>query len=131
VIKILTNKKIVVTGGTGFIGSRIISALKDQGVDVIVSKDDILDTERMKEVFAGAWAVVHQAGLPPIPLSVKDPLSSHRVNVTGTLSVFVAASSIRSGICARRSAPGSNQNWGSRDRSPIFRRKGFPSTGGG
>ncbi len=87
----LKNKKIVVTGGTGFIGSRIVCALQAQGADVIISKEDILNTEKMKELFTGAWAVVHQAGLPPIPLSVKDPLASHRVNVTGTLSVFVAA----------------------------------------
>lgn len=90
-MKELAGKKIVVTGGTGFIGTRIVAALKSQGADVVISKEDILDTEKMKEVFNGAWAVVHQAGLPPIPLSVKDPLSSHRVNVTGTLSVFVAA----------------------------------------
>lgn len=87
----LKNKRIVITGGTGFIGSRIVAALEAQGADVIVSREDILNTEKMKELFTGAWAVVHQAGLPPIPLSVKDPLSSHKVNVTGTLSVFVAA----------------------------------------
>lgn len=87
----LKNKRIVVTGGTGFVGSRIVKALIAQGADVVSARVDILDTEKMRELFTGAWAVVHQAGLPPIPLSVKDPLASHRVNVTGTLSVFVAA----------------------------------------
>ena len=87
----LKNKRIVVTGASGFIGSHIAKRLKELGADVVDSRDDILDTELMKKVFAGAWAVVHQAGLPPIPLSVKDPLASHLANVTGTLSVLVAA----------------------------------------
>jgi nucleoside-diphosphate-sugar epimerase len=87
----LKNKRIVVTGATGFIGSHIAKRLKELGADVVDTRDDILDTELMKKVFTGAWAVVHQAGLPPIPLSVKDPLASHKANVTGTLSVLVAA----------------------------------------
>lgn len=87
----LKNKRIIVTGSTGFIGSRIAKRLKELGADVVDSHDEILDTELMKKVFTGAWAVVHQAGLPPIPLSVKDPLESHRANVTGALSVMVAA----------------------------------------
>lgn len=84
-------KRIVVTGGSGFIGKRIVKALVNAGYEVDATRVDILDTEKLREVFTGAWAVIHQAGLPPIPLSVKDPLASHRVNVTGTLSVFVAA----------------------------------------
>jgi UDP-glucose 4-epimerase len=87
----LKNKKIVVTGGSGFVGSRIVQALMKEGAEVVDVRVDILDTEKLRELFTGAWAVVHQAGLPPIPLSVKDPLASHKVNVTGSLSVFVAA----------------------------------------
>ena len=87
----LKNKKIVLTGGSGFIGSHILSALKESGVSVENINGDILDTDLMREAFKGAFAVVHQAGIPPIPLSVLNPLESHRVNVTGSLSVLVAA----------------------------------------
>jgi UDP-glucose 4-epimerase len=90
-LKDSSNKKIVVTGATGFIGSRIVHTLEKAGYEVVVARVDILDTKALQELFTGAWAVVHQAGLPPIPLSVKDPLASHKVNVTGSLSVFVAA----------------------------------------
>ncbi len=90
----LKDKKIVVTGATGFIGSEIVRALTKTGAQVVAlskAEVDICDTNKLREVLAGAWAVVHQGGLPPIPLSVKDPLASHQANVTGALSVLVAA----------------------------------------
>ena len=90
-MKDINTKRIVVTGGTGFIGLRIVRALKNAGYDVVDTRTDILDTPALTELFKGAYAVIHQAGLPPIPLSVKDPLASHKANVTGSLSVFVAA----------------------------------------
>lgn len=87
----IKDRKIVVTGGRGFVGSHIVDTLNKLGAKVEVAKGDILDTGLMREVFTGAFAVIHQAGKPPISLSVKDPIESHKANVSGALSVLVAA----------------------------------------
>jgi len=43
------------------------------------------------ETFPGAAGIFHQAAIPSVPRSVKDPLASNEANVTGTVSVLVAA----------------------------------------
>jgi nucleoside-diphosphate-sugar epimerase len=109
-------EKMVVTGGAGFIGSNLAEYLVSQGFQVTivdnfstgreknlegwaaaagdrlkVLRADVNETERLHEVFAGATYVFHQAAIPSVPRSVADPLGSHHANITGTLSVLVAA----------------------------------------
>ena len=43
------------------------------------------------ETFPGADGIFHQAAIPSVPRSVKDPLASNEANVTGTVNVLVAA----------------------------------------
>ncbi len=43
------------------------------------------------ETFPGADGIFHQAAIPSVPRSVKNPLASNEANVTGTVSVLVAA----------------------------------------
>ncbi len=104
----------MVTGGAGFIGSHIVDRLVEEGhrvrvVDnfstgrrenlahleghplVQIAEGDICDWEFMAEVTEGVDYVLHQAAIPSVPRSVSDPLSSHRVNVEGTLRVLLAA----------------------------------------
>lgn len=104
----------MVTGGAGFIGSHIVDRLVQEGervrvVDnfstgrrenishlegnplVQVAEGDICDWEFMAEAMQGVDYVLHQAAIPSVPRSVSDPLSSHRVNVEGTLRVLLAA----------------------------------------
>jgi len=104
--------KYVITGGAGFIGSNIVEELVKQGEEVIVIdnfstgkkenleefKDkirivegSITDLELLKKEFEGADFVLHQAAIPSVPRSVKDPLSSNNANITGTLNVLIAA----------------------------------------
>jgi UDP-glucose 4-epimerase len=45
----------------------------------------------LHNIFENADYIIHQAALPSVPRSVKDPLSSNHVNVTGTLKVLIAA----------------------------------------
>jgi UDP-glucose 4-epimerase len=51
----------------------------------------ITDLDLLMDTFPGADGIFHQAAIPSVPRSVKDPLASNEANVTGTVSVLVAA----------------------------------------
>jgi UDP-glucose 4-epimerase len=107
----MKNKIVAVTGGLGFIGSHLISRL-NQNNDVVIVDDqssgniknieDIdftkIDTDfgditkvNLDKIFEGVDYVFHMAAVTSVPQSVKDPLRSNEVNITGTLKVLEAA----------------------------------------
>lgn len=103
------NKKVVVTGGAGFIGSNLTNALVEKGFDVHVVDNlssgkkgnlnpkatfhqvDICNLEELKPVFKEAAGVFHLAAIPRVPYSVEFPLETNDVNINGTLNVLVAS----------------------------------------
>src|SRR5688572_23603446 len=101
----------VVTGGAGFIGSHIAEALREEGAAVRVVDNlatghranldhlrgvefvegDLADFEVARRAVAGAEVVFHQAAIPSVPRSVREPLESHHSGPTATLNVLEAA----------------------------------------
>ncbi len=101
----------LVTGGAGFIGSHLSEELLRRGHTVRVAdslitgkranldhipavdfrEGDLADATFANEVVQGCDFVLHQAAIPSVPRSVKDPITSNRANVDATLNVLVAA----------------------------------------
>ena len=101
----------LVTGGAGFIGSHLAEELVRRGHRVRVAdslitgkrsnldhipgiefvEGDLADLEFAKRAADGCEYVLHQAAIPSVPRSVKDPITSNRANVDGTLNILVAA----------------------------------------
>jgi UDP-N-acetylglucosamine 4-epimerase len=110
----LTGKKILVTGGSGFIGSNLCEALLEKK-NVVICLDnfatgkrgnltqllknpnftliegDIRNLEDCIKATTGVDFVLHQAALGSVPRSIKDPITSNDVNVGGFLNMLVAS----------------------------------------
>jgi UDP-glucose 4-epimerase len=108
----MSGRRVLVTGGAGFIGSNLVRALLEQGDtvrvldnfatgrrenlaelldDVEVVEGDLRSYERVHTAVQGVEIVFHQGALGSVPRSVQDPLTSTAVNVEGTLNVLLAA----------------------------------------
>jgi len=108
----MTKRAYLVTGGAGFIGSHIAERLARDGHEVRVLDNlssghesnlesfrgdvelingDIRDARLVNQAAKGVEIVFHEAALGSVPRSVADPVTTHEVNITGTLNVFLAA----------------------------------------
>jgi len=121
-------KKILITGGAGFLGRHLSRTMAQEGhqIKIIDLKNnpefetviaDIQDTQAMKKELAGIDVVFHLASLIEAGESVKFPQKFVDVNVSGTVSVLEAmrANNVKTFLFSSSAAI-----YGEPQRTPIF-----------
>jgi UDP-glucose 4-epimerase len=134
--------RCLVTGGAGFIGSHIATALADRGDAVRVLDNlstgtreniahiankvefiaaDVLDSKALATAMADVEVVFHQAALASVPRSVEKPLETHAACATATLQVLDAArrSGVRRVVYAGSSSAYGNQPYMAKRESDL------------
>jgi len=110
----LSSKNILITGGAGFIGSNLCEELLEIGANIVcldnfstghkkniepflsnekftLIEGDIRDLDTCLKACENIDYVLHESALGSVPRSLKDPITSNEVNVSGFLNMLVAA----------------------------------------
>ena len=146
-------RKIVITGGAGFIGSNLADELsinnqvtiiddlttgKLNNLSKIIDKENvnfiqgsILNRSLLEHVFSGVDIVYHLAAIPSVVRSIEDPFSSNEVNISGTLNVLITAknSKVKKVVFASSSAVyGDTLNVPTKENTPLDLRSPYALT---
>lgn len=108
----MSGKVSFITGGAGFIGSRLAEKLTEKGHRVVIYdnfssgdiknlsaiknkikivKGDITDFKKLKQAMKGADYVYHHAALVSVAQSMQEPAQTHKINIEGANNVLEAA----------------------------------------
>ena len=108
----MSRKISFITGGAGFIGSRLAEKLTQNGHKIIVYdnfssgdvknlskiknkikivKGDITDFKKLKQAMKGVDCVYHHAAMVSVAQSMEEPAKTHKINIEGTNNVLEAA----------------------------------------
>src|ERR1700730_14018601 len=135
-------RKVLVTGGAGFIGSHIVDALVRRGDQVRVLDNlstgnlanlaevrdrlefieaDLNDADKVARAVKGVDCIFHEAALASVPRSVERPLETNAACVTGTLVLLDAArkAGVRRLVYAASSSAYGNQPAASKRESDL------------
>jgi UDP-glucose 4-epimerase len=97
--------QVLVTGGSGFIGRRLVRALLDTGADVTVADKRAFPDDAVRSVVGdlcdpsvvasavrpGTEVIIHLAAITRVLLSIEDPAGTHALNVTATADLLEQA----------------------------------------
>ena len=108
----MSGKVSFITGGAGFIGSRLAEKLTEKGHKVVIYdnfssgdiknlsaiknkikivKGDITDFKKLKQAMKDADYVYHHAALVSVAQSMEEPVETHKINIEGVNNVLEAA----------------------------------------